>query len=64
MCKIAEEFREEGRREGRMEGRRAALHEAALNLKKMGMASELIAQAIGKSLEQLKLFLEEPESNG
>ena len=64
MCKIADEFREEGRMEGRLEGRRAALHEAALNLKKMGMASELIAQAIGKSLEQLKIFLEEPESNG
>ena len=68
MCKIAEEFREEGRREGRMagrmEGHHAALRETALNLKKMGMASELIAQAIGKSLEQLKPFMEEPESNG
>ena len=73
MCKIAEEFREEGRMEGRLEGRmegrmegclegrRAALREAALNLKKMGMASELIAKAIGKSLEQLNQFLEEPD---
>lgn len=44
----------EGRLEGLAEGKAEALHQAAANMKRMGMATADIAKCIGISVEEIE----------
>lgn len=46
--------REEGRAEGREEGRAEGVRESARNLKKLGIAIDVISQATGLSPEEIE----------
>ncbi|WP_041235272.1 RpnC/YadD family protein [Dactylococcopsis salina] len=48
------EGRKEGRREGRKEGRKEEKQAVALNLLRMGLSPEQVAQGTGLSLEKIQ----------
>lgn len=57
MCEITEKWLKEGRREGRQEGAESKAHQVSLNLFRMGMPVEKIAEAVQMNVAVVQQWL-------